>query len=86
MSSIVQRSDVPEPSPGEVSQAGTDRRASWKLAALRIIVASNVSLGLYYLSWRYLHSINWSAWFIAVPLILAETYSYVDSLLFRLTM
>ncbi|MBC2958966.1 glycosyltransferase [Nocardioides deserti] len=31
-------------------------------------------------------SVNWSAWWIAVPLVLAETYSLVDSLLFGLGM
>lgn len=32
-----------------------------------------------------LHSINWAAWWIAIPLMLAETYSLIDSLLFGFT-
>ena len=43
-------------------------------------------LGLNYIVWRWLFSVNWSAWWVAVPLVLAETYSLVDSLLFGLTM
>ena len=36
--------------------------------------------------WRWLASVNWDAWWIAVPLVVAETYSLIDSLLFGLTM
>jgi cellulose synthase (UDP-forming) len=53
---------------------------------LRVLVAANLLLGAYYLGWRYLHSINWSAWPIALALLLAETYSYLDAWLFGLTM
>jgi cellulose synthase (UDP-forming) len=56
------------------------------LAALRLLVLLTAVLGLNYVVWRWLESINWSAWWIAVPLVLAETYSLVDSLLFGLTM
>jgi cellulose synthase (UDP-forming) len=56
------------------------------LAALRVLVLLTAVLGLNYVVWRWLESINWSAWWIAVPLVLAETYSLVDSLLFGLTM
>ncbi|WP_349239864.1 glycosyltransferase [Patulibacter sp. SYSU D01012] len=53
---------------------------------LRVLVAANLALGTYYLAWRWTSSVNWSAWWIAVPLILAETYSYLDAWLFGLTM
>jgi cellulose synthase (UDP-forming) len=53
---------------------------------LRVLVAANLVLGTYYLAWRWTDSVNWAAWFVAVPLILAETYSYLDSWLFGLTM
>ena len=43
-------------------------------------------LGVNYVAWRWLFSVNWDAWWIAVPLVLAETYSLIDSLLFGLTM
>ncbi len=38
------------------------------------------------MAWRWLESLNWSAWWIAVPLVLAETYSLIDVLLFGMTM
>ncbi|HJX43985.1 MAG TPA: glycosyltransferase family 2 protein [Geodermatophilus sp.] len=57
-----------------------------RLLALRVLVVVTASLGINYVAWRWLESINWSAWWIAVPLVLAETYSLVDSLLFGLTM
>lgn len=43
-------------------------------------------LGINYVLWRWLFSVNWSVWWIAVPLVIAETYSLIDSLLFGLTM
>jgi cellulose synthase (UDP-forming) len=43
-------------------------------------------LGFYYLTWRYAYSINWSVLPFAVALIVAETYSFIDSFLFGLTM
>ncbi|WP_375477792.1 glycosyltransferase [uncultured Jatrophihabitans sp.] len=52
---------------------------------IRILVVLNVLLGLNYLVWRWLFSVHWTAWWISVPLILAETYSLIDSLLFCLT-
>jgi len=42
-------------------------------------------LGINYIVWRWLFSINWDAWWIAIPLVLAETYSLIDSLLFGFT-
>ena len=43
-------------------------------------------LGVNYLGWRWLESLNWSAWWIAVPLVMAETYSLIDVMLFGMTM
>ena len=57
-----------------------------RLLALRVLILVTAALGINYVAWRWLESINWSAWWIAVPLVLAETYSLVDSLLFGLTM
>ena len=54
--------------------------------ALRFLVLLTAALGVNYVAWRWLASLNWDAWWIAVPLVLAETYSLVDSLLFGLTM
>ena len=57
-----------------------------RLAVIRVIVVVTAILGINYVAWRWLFSVNWDAWWIAVPLVLAETYSLVDSLLFGLTM
>lgn len=46
----------------------------------------NLLVGTFYLTWRYAATINWSFWWVAVPLILAETYSFVDAWLFGITM
>ncbi|MCX6040678.1 MAG: glycosyltransferase, partial [Caldilinea sp.] len=50
-----------------------------------ILIVANLLLGTYYIVWRWGASINWSFWWIAVPLVIAETYSYLDSWLFGLT-
>ncbi|GEP32686.1 cellulose synthase [Nocardioides szechwanensis] len=57
-----------------------------RLLLIRVIVVLTSVLGLNYVVWRWLVSVNWDAWWIAVPLILAETYSLIDSLLFGLGM
>ncbi|MCW2830237.1 MAG: cellulose synthase, partial [Aeromicrobium sp.] len=57
-----------------------------KTWALRLLVLITAALGTNYVVWRWLSSLNWDAWWIAVPLVVAETYSLVDSLLFGLTM
>ena len=53
---------------------------------IRVLVAATALLGTYYITWRWVASVNWAAWYIAVPLIVSETYSYLDSLLFGATM
>lgn len=53
---------------------------------LRLLILCTAILGLNYIIWRWMSSLNWSAWWIAVPLVIAETYSVIDSLLFALTM
>ncbi len=57
-----------------------------RFAAIRIIAVLSVLLGVNYVAWRWLESVNWSAWWIAVPLVIAETYSLIDTFLFCLTM
>ena len=57
-----------------------------RLVVIRTLVLLTVLLGLNYIVWRWLFSVNWSAWWLAVPLVVAETYSLIDSLLFGLTM
>lgn len=54
--------------------------------ALRVVVVLTLVLGVNYIAWRWLDSVNWSAWWIAVPLVVAETYSLIDVALFGTTM
>ncbi len=61
-------------------------RGTAHLVILRLVVVVTVILGVDYLAWRWFFSLNWDAWWIAVPLVLAETYSLVDVALFGLTM
>jgi cellulose synthase (UDP-forming) len=63
----------------------SNARISYRHLLIRILIAANLVLGLNYLIWRYFNSINWAAWVIAMGLILAETYSYLDAWLFGLT-
>jgi cellulose synthase (UDP-forming) len=63
-------------------QGGSSRR----LLLIRVLVVLTVALGSNYIIWRWLFSVDWSAWPVALPLILAETYSFVDGLLFGFTM
>lgn len=53
---------------------------------VRILAVLSVLLGVNYVAWRWLESVNWSAWWIAVPLVVAETYSLIDTFFFSLTM
>ena len=55
-------------------------------AVIRILVILTLSLGANYVVWRWFASVNWHVWWIAVPLVLAETYSLVDAFLFGITM
>ncbi|HEY0950127.1 glycosyltransferase family 2 protein [Nocardioides sp.] len=63
-----------------------ERAAARRLLLIRIVVLLTALLGVNYVAWRWLFSVNWDAWWIAVPLVVAETYSLVDSLLFGLAM
>ncbi|MFF5793278.1 glycosyltransferase family 2 protein [Paeniglutamicibacter sp. NPDC012692] len=51
----------------------------------RLMVVLTLILGVNYVAWRWAASLNWDAWWIAVPLIVAETYSLIDVLLFGMT-
>jgi cellulose synthase (UDP-forming) len=62
------------------------RREGLHMLLLRITALATVALGVNYVAWRWLDSINWDAWWIAVPLVVAETYSLIDVALFALTM
>jgi cellulose synthase (UDP-forming) len=53
---------------------------------IRVLIAITLLTGTVYVTWRWLFSVNWGTWWIAVPLVLAETYALVDAYLFGLTM
>ncbi|MBI4899049.1 MAG: glycosyltransferase [Actinobacteria bacterium] len=53
---------------------------------LRLWIVLTLLLGGNYVVWRWLASVNWSVWWISVPLVVAETYSVVDLALFGMTM
>ena len=78
--------EVPGSNSGPQPHAATDRRKTLRLLLVRVLIALNLALGFYYLSWRYVDSINWAAWPIALALLAAETYSYLDAWLFGLTL
>ncbi|WP_099025526.1 glycosyltransferase [Mycolicibacterium palauense] len=61
-------------------------RGSYPSPWMRMLILVTALLGINYIAWRWLASINWTAWWIAVPLVIAETYSVIDSLLFGFTM
>lgn len=54
--------------------------------AVRLLVLLTLTFGTVYVGWRWLFSVNWDNWWIAVPLVVAETYSLIDAYLFGLTM
>lgn len=57
-----------------------------RFVTIRILALLSVLFGVNYVAWRWLDSVNWSAWWIAVPLVIAETYSLIDTFFFCLTM
>jgi cellulose synthase (UDP-forming) len=57
-----------------------------RMFLLRVTIVLTVLLGVNYVAWRWLFSMNPYALWIAVPLVLAETYSLVDVGLFGMTM
>ena len=52
-----------------------------KKAFTRRMVALTLLLGTVYVGWRWVFSVNWGAGWIAVPLVIAETYALVDAFL-----
>jgi cellulose synthase (UDP-forming) len=52
----------------------------------RVLAVVTVGLGCNYIIWRWFFSLNLNRWWIAIPLVIAETYSLVDVVLFGLTM
>jgi cellulose synthase (UDP-forming) len=46
------------------------------------VAVAAAALGVWYLGWRWSASLNWKAWWIAIPLVTAETLSFAGTLLF----
>ncbi|MFB9733381.1 glycosyltransferase family 2 protein [Ornithinimicrobium kibberense] len=55
------------------------------LWVVRTLTVLTLVSGTIYLFWRWTDSINWAAWWIGVPLVVAETYTLIDVALFGLT-
>ena len=69
-----------------IVQGDRSAREALRLKLLRVLIATNLILGLNYLVWRWSFSVNWAIWPLGLFLIVAETYSYIDGLLFGITM
>ncbi len=50
----------------------------------RYLAEINLILGAWYLQWRIGHSINFSALWLAIPLVLTEIYSYIGGAMFTI--
>lgn len=55
------------------------------MALLRISIVLSALFGTTYITWRWLFSLNMHAWWIAVPLVISESYSVIDSAFFSFT-
>jgi len=56
------------------------------MRVFRCLGLATLFFGAYYLTWRYSRSINWDALWFSIPLLLAETYSFVGAALFVFTL
>jgi len=64
----------------------TDRRDLARRFLIRLLIVVTVIVGINYIAWRLFFSLNLDAWWVALPLVLAETYSLIDVSLYGLTM
>src|SRR4051812_33260462 len=69
----------------DAAPAMTDKHGGWRLRVIRLLVALNLGLGAWYLTWRGLYSISPIYPVIGILLFIAEVYSYLDAWLFGLT-
>lgn len=53
---------------------------------LRYLVIVNLIFGAWYLEWRIAHSLSWQFFWIAIPLLVAEIYAYIGSVMFLIGM
>jgi cellulose synthase (UDP-forming) len=66
------------PEPPVAYHAGRE----WLFQAVAVCA---LALGGWYLVWRWTSSINWTAWYVGVPLVLAESLAFVSTVLFFVT-
>ncbi len=52
----------------------------------QFLATVNLTLGFWYLNWRWLHSINYAALWFSLPLVIAETLGYVGLILFTINL
>lgn len=71
---------------GPPAARGSTPTSPARMLLLRLMVVLTVLLGVNYIAWRWAFSLNWDAWWISVPLVVAETYSLIDVCLFGMTM
>lgn len=72
--------------PQPVDQGVTERGATARFVIVRILVLLTLLSGTIYIGWRWLFSLNFDAWWIAIPLVLAETYALIDVFFFGFTL
>ncbi len=53
-----------------------------RVATFRFLAALNMIVGAAYLYWRYGYSLNTAALWLAIPLVAAETYTFINTFLF----
>ncbi len=68
-----------------VSQEPANSSAQ-RIFFFRLIAIITIIIGLNYIIWRYAASLNLNALWFAIPLVVAETYSFIDSFLFSFMM
>ena len=66
--------------------SGTPNLYQKYLWGFRALAFLTVAWGAYYLVWRYTNTINMEYLWLALALVFAETYSYLDTLFFTLMM
>ncbi|MER7797757.1 glycosyltransferase [Microbacterium sp. NPDC096154] len=56
-----------------------------RLLLIRVVAVLSLLAGTAYVFWRWGWSLNMAYWWIAIPLVLAETYALIDGYLFAIT-
>ena len=54
----------------------------WRELLYQFLATIALALGAWYLWWRWTASLNYEALWFAIPLVLAETFSYIGSIFF----